>query len=161
MIIKDIILRRILDSRGNPTVESEIVSADNGQIFLGRAASPAGASTGTHEAMAWPNGSVEKGMKFARGKVIPELLGKNPFEQDEFDALLRKIDGTKNFSNLGGNVAIALSMACAKSAAKINDMPLFRYITDLNLNFLKNFLENNQHQILQSLVSSYYLLLLK
>ncbi len=136
MIIEDIILRRILDSRGNPTVESEIISTDGGVEFIGRAASPAGASTGTHEAIAWPNGNVEKGMKFAIEKVIPELLGKDPFEQDEFDALLRKIDGTKNFSNLGGNVAIALSLACAKSAAEKKKMPLFEYISYLNLHLL-------------------------
>ena len=137
MIIKDIIIRRILDSRGNPTVEAEITSEEDEKEYIGRAASPAGASTGTHEAMAWPSGSVSKGMRFAEEKVIPKLLGKSPFEQDEFDSTLRKIDGTENFSNLGGNVAIALSLACAKCAAKRDDLPLFRYMTSLGLHLLK------------------------
>ena len=70
MIIKEVEIRRIIDSRGNPTVEADITT----ERGFGRAAAPAGASTGTHEAMAWPNGSVSKGMEFARENVIPKLL---------------------------------------------------------------------------------------
>ena len=71
MKIRDIALRRIIDSRGNPTVEAEI-RTKNG---FGRASAPAGASTGTHEAIAWPEGSVAKGMKIAEEKVMPQLVG--------------------------------------------------------------------------------------
>ena len=107
MIIKDVGIRRIIDSRGNPTVEAEITTENS----FGRAAAPAGASTGTHEAMAWPNGSVSKGMEFASDNVVPKLIGLSADKQKEFDRTLKEIDGTSNFSNLGGNVAVALSLA--------------------------------------------------
>ena len=71
MNIRDVALRRIIDSRGNPTIEAEIRT----KTGFGRAAAPAGASTGTHEAMAWPEGSVAKGMKIAEEKILPQLIG--------------------------------------------------------------------------------------
>ena len=87
MIIKDVAIRRIIDSRGSPTVEAEITT-ENG---FGRAAAPAGASTGTHEAIAWPADSVSKGMIFAEKNVIPKLIGLSANKQEEFDQLLKEI----------------------------------------------------------------------
>jgi len=125
VIIKDVVIRRIIDSRGSPTVEAEITT-ENG---FGRAAAPAGASTGTHEAMAWPNGSVSKGMNFTKKNVIPKLIGLSAKKQDEFDNLLKEIDGTTNFSKMGGNISVALSLACAKSAANSSGINLFEYLS--------------------------------
>jgi len=123
--IKDVAIRRIIDSRGSPTVEAEITT-ENG---FGRAAAPAGASTGTHEAMAWPEGSVSKGMIFTEKNVIPKLIGLSANKQEEFDQSLKEIDGTANFSTLGGNIAVALSLACAKAASNSNNIPLFKYLS--------------------------------
>ena len=128
MIIKGVGIRRIIDSRGNPTVEAEITT-ENG---FGRAAAPAGASTGTHEAMAWPNGSVSRGMDFAEDNVIPKLIGLAADNQNDFDKVLKEIDGTSNFSILGGNIAVALSLACAKAAADSKKIPLFEYLSKDN-----------------------------
>ena len=128
MIIKGVGIRRIIDSRGNPTVEAEITTEKG----FGRAAAPAGASTGTHEAMAWPNGSVSKGMDFAEENVIPKLIGLSTDNQKGFDGVLKEIDGTSNFSVLGGNIAVALSLACAKAAADSKKIPLFEYLSKDN-----------------------------
>ena len=124
MKIEDIILRRIIDSRGNPTVEAEI-KTKNG---VGIAAAPAGASTGTHEAMAWPENSVSIGMQRAEEKVMPKLIGISADDQKNFDSILKEIDGTQNFSNIGGNVCVALSLACAKAAANSSNETLFHYL---------------------------------
>ena len=124
MKIEDIILRRIIDSRGNPTVEAEI-KTKNG---VGIAAAPAGASTGTHEAMAWPENSVSLGMQKAEQKVMPKLIGISADDQKNFDSTLKEIDGTQNFSNIGGNICVALSLACAKAAANASNENLFHYL---------------------------------
>ena len=124
MKIRDIALRRIIDSRGNPTVEAEI-KTKNG---FGRAAAPAGASTGTHEAVAWPDGSVSKGMEIAEEKIMPQLVGLSTEDQENFDKTLREIDGTDNFSKVGGNISIALSLACAKAAADSKGIALYEHI---------------------------------
>ena len=124
MKIRDIALRRIIDSRGNPTVEAEI-KTKNG---FGRAAAPAGASTGTHEAVAWPGGSVSKGMKIAEEKIMPQLVGLPTEDQENFDKTLREIDGTDNFSKVGGNISVALSLACAKAAADSKGIALYEHI---------------------------------
>ncbi len=124
MNIRDIALRRIIDSRGNPTIEAEIRT----KTGFGRAAAPAGASTGTHEAVAWPEGSVSKGMQAAEEKVLPQLIGLSSEDQENFDKTLRDIDGTTNFSNIGGNVTVALSLACAKAAADSKDIGLYEHV---------------------------------
>ena len=124
MKIEDIILRRIIDSRGNPTVEAEI-KTKNG---VGIASAPAGAATGTHEAMAWPENSVSLGMQRAEEKVMPKLIGVSADDQKNFDSTLKEIDGTQNFSNIGGNVCVALSLACAKAAANSSNETLFHYL---------------------------------
>ena len=126
MIIKDVAIRRIIDSRGNPTVEADIKTSTG----FGRAAAPAGASTGTHEVVAWPDGKVSKGMEFAEKEVIPKLLGLSTDNQNEFDRLLKEIDGTENFSVMGGNISVAFSLACAKAAADSKGINLFEHISE-------------------------------
>ena len=124
MIIEDITLRRILDSRGNPTVEADVTTSSG----FGRAAAPAGASTGTHEAQAWPEGGVAAAIELARQEVVPQLLGLSAEEQAQVDALLHEVDGTSNFSRIGGNLAVAVSLATARAAAASQGIPLYRYI---------------------------------
>ena len=92
MIIKDINLRKIIDSRGNPTVEADIITNEG----FGRAAAPAGASTGTFEAQAWPNNNVDLGIINANQKVIPSLIGVSSNDQEFFDETIKEKDGTSN-----------------------------------------------------------------
>ena len=125
MIIKDINLRKIIDSRGNPTVEADIVTNEG----FGRAAAPAGASTGTFEAQAWPKNNVDLGISNAKENVIPSLIGIASNDQETFDETIRDKDGTKNLQNVGGNIAVALSLACAKAAADSKNIPLFEHVS--------------------------------
>ena len=108
MIIRDIYLRKITDSRGNPTVEADIITNDG----FGRAAAPAGASTGTFEAQAWPKNDVNLGIRNAKKNLIPALIGITTNDQNTFDNTIKEKDGTKNLQNVGGNIAVALSLAC-------------------------------------------------
>ncbi len=119
--ITRIILRSILDSRGNPTVEADIFT-ENG---FGRAAAPSGASTGMYEAKVIP---PREAIENAEKSVIPQLLGRDVADQAGFDLLLREIDGTPNFSAIGANVTVALSLAHAKAGACCFDQDLFRYL---------------------------------
>jgi enolase len=119
--IMSITLRKILDSRGNPTIEADIWT-ENG---FGRAAAPSGASTGMYEAKALP---VREAIEHARSAVIPSLLGTDVRDQAGFDSLLREIDGTPDFSVIGANISVALSLANAKAAASSLDLDLFRYL---------------------------------
>lgn len=119
--ITRIILRSILDSRGNPTVEADIFT-ENG---FGRAAAPSGASTGMYEAKVIP---PKEAIENAEKSVVPQLLGRDAADQVGFDMLLREIDGTPNFSAIGANVSVALSLAHAKAAACSFDQDLFRYL---------------------------------
>ena len=125
MIIKDINLRKIIDSRGNPTVEADIITNEG----FGRAAAPAGASTGTFEAQAWPNNNVDLGIINANQKVIPSLIGVSSNDQEFFDETIKEKDGTANLRNVGGNIAVALSLACAKAAADSKNIPLFEHVS--------------------------------
>ncbi len=120
-IIEEISLRTILDSRGNPTVEADIYTS----CGFGRAAAPSGASTGTYEAKVRPPAEA---VENARQHLIPSLIGENSRDQITFDALLRELDGTADFSSIGANVAVALSLACAKAAASSLNLELFRYL---------------------------------
>lgn len=124
MIIEDVAIRRIIDSRGNPTVEAEIRTNSG----FGRAAAPAGASTGTHEAVAWPNGDVSKGIQFAEEKLMPGLIGGTVEDQKSFDKILRETDGTNNFRNMGGNISVAFSLAAAKAAANSKNISLYQHV---------------------------------
>ena len=125
MIIKDIKLRKIIDSRGNSTVEADISTNDG----FGRAAAPAGASTGTFEAQAWPENNVDLGISNARKKLIPLLTGIPANDQKAFDDIIKNEDGTKNLQNVGGNISVALSLACAKAAADSKNIPLFEHVS--------------------------------
>jgi enolase len=119
--IEAIQLRTILDSRGNATVEADVHTATG----FGRAAAPSGASTGSMEArVRAPREAIEN----ALANVVPALIGLDAYDQEGFDEQLRDIDGTTNFSEIGANVAVALSLANAKAAASALGLPLFRYI---------------------------------
>jgi enolase len=124
MIIEDVAIRRIIDSRGNPTVEAEVKTKSG----FGRAAAPAGASTGTHEAVAWPEGDISKGIQFAEEKLMPGLIGQTVEDQRNFDNILKETDGTDNFRNMGGNVSVAFSLAAAKAAADSKNIGLYHHI---------------------------------
>ncbi|MGB8309890.1 MAG: phosphopyruvate hydratase [Methanoregula sp.] len=120
-IIEAIELRTILDSRGNPTVEAEISTSGG----FGRAAAPSGASTGAAEAKVLPPAAA---IEHAIQNLIPALIGLDSSDQEGFDDQLRDIDGTADFSGIGANVAVALSLANAKAAASALGFPLFRYL---------------------------------
>jgi enolase len=122
MIIEDILARKIFDSRGNPTIEVDVYLDDGS---FGRAVAPAGASTGTYEAVVIP---VDDAIAKLEYDIVDQLVGENAADQEEIDAQLREIDGTDNFGNIGGNTAVAISMATAWAAASAFNMPLYRYL---------------------------------
>jgi len=119
--IEQILVRKILDSRGTPTVEAEVITG----LGSGRAAAPGGASTGTHEAVVVDPDTC---IVTARERVIPALTGTDADDQLTFDAILRDVDGTENFAAIGANLAVALSLANAKAAADAAGVPLFRHL---------------------------------
>jgi len=131
--IVDIIGREILDSRGNPTVEVDVVLEDG---TLGRAAVPSGASTGAHEAVELRDGDkaryfgkgVLKAVDAVNGEIFDALTGMDAEDQRGIDAALIKLDGTPNKSRLGANAILGVSLATAKAAAIANDLPLYRYV---------------------------------
>ena len=130
--IKNIKARQIFDSRGNPTVEVDVITDDNS---LGRSAVPSGASTGEHEAVELRDGGTDymgKGVKMAVNNVnsvIREnLLGKSVFDQEELDNLMIDIDGTENKCILGANAILGVSLAISQAAAKSKNIPLYEYI---------------------------------
>ena len=131
--IKKIKAREILDSRGNPTVEVDVI-LDNG--IMGRAAVPSGASTGSREAVELRDGDKKrylgKGVLKAVGNVnniiAPELLGKDPTKQKEIDYLMIKLDGTDNKAKLGANAILGVSIAVAKAAALDKGLPIYKYL---------------------------------
>ena len=135
--ISEIFARQILDSRGNPTVEVDVIT-DEGAI--GRAAVPSGASTGIHEAVELRDGDKKKylgkGVLKAVGNVnkliAPELLGYDVADQTGIDGRIIQLDGTANKSKLGANAILAVSMAVAKAAAEEASLPLYRYVGGTN-----------------------------
>ena len=140
-LIIDVKARQILDSRGNPTVEVDVLT-ENG--FLGRAAVPSGASTGAHEAVelrdADPSKYLGKGVLKAVANVndiiANELKGADVFEQNLIDKLMIELDGTENKSKLGANAILGVSLAVAKAAAQESRQPLYRYVGGVNANTL-------------------------
>jgi len=120
-VIRSIQLRTILDSRGNPTVEADIFTESG----FGRSAAPSGASTGIHEAKVK---DPKDAVPFAIANLIPELTGIDSRDQVLFDSILREEDGTSDLSNIGANIAVALSLANAKAAASSLGMELYSYI---------------------------------
>src|SRR2546429_2316628 len=125
--------RQILDSRGNPTVEVDVL-LENGA--LGRAAVPSGASTGEHEDVElrdddkkkWLGKGVAKAVENVNSKIAPELIGSDPRDQEAIDALMIELDGTPNKAKLGANAILGVSMAVAKAAAEASGLPLYRYL---------------------------------
>ena len=147
-IIIDVRARQILDSRGNPTVEVEVLT-ENG--VMGRAAVPSGASTGTHEAVelrdndkkVYLGKGVLTAVKNVNEKLAPELQGMDVFNQNSIDGLMNAIDGTENKGNIGANAILGVSMAVAKAAALESRQPLYRYIGGVNANTLPIPMMNN------------------
>lgn len=127
--IKSIKIRKIFDSRGNPTVEVDVFSNDT---ISGRAAAPAGASKGKFEVKDYPEKGIDYGIKNFRENVVPKLFGHDLLAQEEFDLMLHKIDGSDDFVNIGGNIAIAASMATAKAAAKSEGLELYKMLLKKN-----------------------------
>lgn len=135
--ISEIFARQILDSRGNPTVEVDVLT-DEGA--LGRAAVPSGASTGVHEAVELRDGDKKKylgkgvlnAVKNVNERIAPVLIGNDVADQTGIDELMIQLDGTPNKSNLGANAILAVSMAVAKAAAEEASLPLYRYIGGTN-----------------------------
>ena len=134
--IKDIRAREILDSRGNPTIEADVILADG---TIGRAAAPSGASTGSREALELRDGDksryMGKGVKKAVANVNSEirtaLMNTDVTEQQRIDDAMIALDGTENKDNLGANAILAVSLAAAKAASKSQGLPLHQYIADL------------------------------
>jgi enolase len=140
-IIIDVHARQILDSRGNPTIEVEVLT-ENGAF--GRAAVPSGASTGVHEAVELRDNDKSKYMGKGVLKAVenvneilaPELKGIDVFDQNAIDALMIEIDGTENKGKIGANAILGVSLAVAKAAAQESRQPLYRYIGGVNANTL-------------------------
>lgn len=135
--IKEIHAREILDSRGNPTVEAEVVAENSldGRLYTGRAAVPSGASTGRFEATELRDGEpryfglgVQHAVKNVNEKIAPALAGRNVLEQRRLDECLLSLDGTDNKENLGANAMLSVSLACAVAAAEALQLPLYRYV---------------------------------
>jgi enolase len=122
----------VLDSRGNPTVEVD-VHTTNG---FGRVAAPSGASTGAHEAVAFPEGKVDLAIERFDSHVVPKVLSLDAVFQEEVDDALRETDGTADFSFLGANTAVATSLAAAKAASDALALPLYRYLGGMTANHL-------------------------
>ncbi|MBC5835477.1 phosphopyruvate hydratase [Flavobacterium sp. F372] len=139
-IIIKVHARQILDSRGNPTVEVDVIT-ENG--ILGRAAVPSGASTGEHEAVELRDGGkafmgkgVLKAVENVNSTIASELVGMSVFEQNAIDKMMIELDGTPNKSNLGANAILGVSLAVAKAAANELGMPLYRYVGGVSANTL-------------------------
>ena len=137
MKIEKIIGREILDSRGNPTVEVDVILESG---FIGRASVPSGASTGGHEALELRDGDkkryggkgVLKAVNNINNIIAPKLIGMSVLEQMSIDHTMLALDGTKTKSNLGANAILGVSLAVAKAAAAYLDIPLYRYIGGTN-----------------------------
>ncbi len=121
-------IRKILDSRGNPTVEVEVYTG----LGRGVSAAPSGASKGATEVKDYPEGGVDASVNIFKKKVLKELRGLEATDQEEIDRKLEEIDGTADFSRIGGNLAVAISMANAFAAADELGIPLFRHLGGLN-----------------------------
>jgi len=140
-LIEEIIARQIFDSRGNPTIEVDVIT-ENG--LIGRAAVPSGASTGKHEAVElrdndksiYMGKSVLKAVANVNDIIAPELIGSHVFEQNLIDRLMIDLDGTPNKGKLGANAILGVSLALAKAAAQEAGLPLYRYVGGVSANTL-------------------------
>ncbi|HEX8644566.1 MAG TPA: phosphopyruvate hydratase [Allosphingosinicella sp.] len=152
--IIDVHARQILDSRGNPTVEVEILLEDGSS---GRAAVPSGASTGAHEAVEkrdgdkgrWLGKGVTQAVDAVRGEISELVVGLDAEDQSEIDGLLIDLDGTANKHRLGANAILGVSLAIAKAAADARGLPLYRYVGGISAHLLPvpmmNILNGGQH----------------
>ena len=136
LAITDVYAREILDSRGNPTIEVEVLAGDE---FLGRAAVPSGASTGQYEAVElrdreerYGGLGVQRAVDHVNTKLAQAVIGLNVFDQAHLDQVLLKTDGTQNKSNMGANALLGVSMAAARTAAKALRIPLYAYLGGVN-----------------------------
>lgn len=134
--ITDVYAREILDSRGNPTIEVEVLAGDE---FCGRASVPSGASTGQFEALELRDGEkryaglgVERAVDHVNAKIAPGIIGMNVFDQAALDTFLIGLDGTGDKSNLGANAMLGVSMATARAAATAIGLPLYSYLGGAN-----------------------------
>ncbi len=151
--ITKIISRQVLDSRGNPTIETEVFT----EKFSAGAIVPSGASTGKHEALELRDGGKEYGGKGVKKavenvtRIAKVLVGKDPCNQREIDSIMLQIDGTEDKSILGANAILSVSLACARVAAKENNLPLFKYLNTLTGRKMKlptpfmNIINGGQH----------------
>jgi enolase len=154
--IDSIIAREILDSRGNPTVEVEVILADG---TFGQAAVPSGASTGVHEALEMRDGDpsryggkgVQQAVSNVNSVIAPELVGRHVIDQAGIDATMLELDGTLNKEHLGANAILGVSLAVAKAAANALQLPLYRYIGGVHAHVLPvpmmNILNGGKHAI--------------
>ena len=141
MIIEQVLGREILDSRGNPTVEVEVVLDDGA---FGRAAVPSGASTGIHEALELRDGDkaryggkgVLKAVEFVNTDIAEALFDMEAVDQSAVDAEMLKLDGTPNKSKYGANAILGVSMAVARAAADSAGLPLYRYLGGVSAKLL-------------------------
>ena len=139
--IVDVYAREILDSRGNPTVEAEVTLQDGS---MGRAAVPSGASTGAHEAVELRDGDkniymgkgVLKAVNNVNSTINKALKGLSIFDQEGIDNTMLQLDGTENKANLGANAMLGVSLAVARTAAKLKGQPLYRYVGGEDANLL-------------------------
>jgi enolase len=139
--ILDVHARQILDSRGNPTVEVDVLLEDGS---MGRAAVPSGASTGAHEAVEKRDGDKSRylgkgvcdAVNAVRGEIFEAIAGMDAEDQSEIDALLIDLDGTENKSRLGANAILGVSLAVAKAAADARGLPLYRYVGGVSAQLL-------------------------
>jgi len=123
--IEDVMARKLFNSRGQETIEIDIVTVDG----FGRASAPAGASKGKAEVVSYPEGGVDEAIKKVEELIVPELIGMDAEEQEEIDALLHEIDETENFGNVGGNTVFAISLATAEAAATSYGTSLFQHLS--------------------------------
>jgi len=138
--IDDVRADEVLDSRGNPTVRATVVLSDG---VSAQAIVPSGASTGKREALELRDGDerylgkgVQKAVEHVNVQIADEIIGMSPFEQDAIDAAMKALDGTDNYSNLGANAVLGVSMAVARAAAMSLGMPLYRYLGGANARVL-------------------------
>ena len=141
MTITRIHAREILDSRGNPTIETEVTveTETTGKKSTARAAAPSGASTGEFEAIELRDGGeryggngVQQAVENVNTRIARVLVGRNVLRQENLDARMLELDGTENKGSLGANAILSVSLACAKAAAKALQMPLYRYVGGVN-----------------------------
>ena len=138
--IEQVHAREVLDSRGNPTVEVEVLLSGGG---YGKALVPSGASTGTHEALELRDGDERYGGKGVRKAVEnvsavlgPQIIGIDPRDQNSLDRFLIEVDGTDNKGKMGANAILGISLAAARAAADGYELPLYRYLGGITANIL-------------------------